>query len=238
MKMSVQWTPVPFRFVKPGEVFAVGLVFPLVCAVLVGARLYVRRFQKQPLGIDGWTAIISTVFLFGMGASLITGERLGIMGYPMPVPSGTMASEAYGLFNTAYITEAKIEFAFQFLQCFQFACVKSSVVFFFRRIFISHKGTAWDWASKVLLVIINLWSVSFLMALIFGCGKNVALHWAPLEVIGASGCDTSTPEKANLYSDPILDFLILILPLPSVCFRDRSTSMPEEFADKTPRYGI
>ncbi|KAI5863060.1 hypothetical protein GGS23DRAFT_596829 [Durotheca rogersii] len=214
--MATQWTPVPFRYVTPGEVFAAGLVFPLVCIALVSGRLYVRRHKKQQLGPDDWTAVFAVFFLIGTGASLMTGERLGVMGYPMPVPDGTEASEAYSLFNAAYITIAKIEFAFQFLQCFQFAFVKSSAVFFFRRVFIGHRGTVFDWSSAVLLVIINLWSISFLMALIFGCGKNVALHWGPLQQLEASGCDGITPEKANLISDPILDFFILVFPIPSI----------------------
>lgn len=214
--MATQWKPMPFSYVKPGEVFALGLVFPLVCIVLVSARLYVRRLQKQKLLADDWTAILAVILLAGMGACLITGEQLGIMGYPMPVPAGTQASDAYALFNQAYITEAKIEFAMQFLQCFQFALVKSSIVLFIRRVFVTHRGTIMDWASMILLVVINVWSVAFLMALIFGCGKNVALHWGPLEQLVASGCDGVTPEKANLISDPILDFLILVLPLPSV----------------------
>lgn len=214
--MATQWTPMPFRYVTPGEVFSVGLVFPLVCIVLATARLYVRWLQKQRLGLDDWMAALAVIFLIGTGACLMTGQQLGVMGYPMPVPAGTEASEAYTLFNQAYITLAKIQFAFQFLQCFQFAFVKSSAVFFFRRIFVSHRGTTMDWASTIMLVLINLWSVSFLIALIFGCGKNVAIHWGPLQQLEASGCDGITPEEANLISDPILDFFILVLPLPSV----------------------
>ncbi|AEO63292.1 uncharacterized protein THITE_17836, partial [Thermothielavioides terrestris NRRL 8126] len=138
------------------------------------------------------------------------------MGYPMPVPVGTDPTKAYGLFNEAYMTEAKLEFAFQFLQCFEFGLIKASIILFCRRIFVSRRGTLMDWCSAILLAIVVLWSVGFLFALIFGCGKNVALHWAPLQVLEESGCDGITPEKANLYSDPILDLLILVLPFPSV----------------------
>ena len=215
--MATQWEKLPFRFVSPGEVFSIGLVFPLVCMVLGGARLYVRRIQKLKLGPDDWLAILGIVMLTGMGACLMVGERLRVMGYPTPVPSGTAATEAYGLFNKAYETEAKIEFAFQFLQCFEFCFIKASIVFFIRRIFVAHSTTLMNWMSIGLISLIVLWSVSFLMALIFGCGKNVAIHWAPLEQLVESGCDGITPEKANLISDPILDLIILIFPIPSVC---------------------
>lgn len=215
--MATQWEKLPFAFVTPGEVFSIGLVFPLVCIVLGGARLHVRRLQQQTLGADDWLAILGIVMVTGMGTCLIVGERLRVMGYPTPVPSGTVATQAYGLFNKAYETEAKLEFAFQFLQCFEFCFIKASIVFFIRRVFVTHKRTFLDWASIGLICLIILWSVAFLMALIFGCGKNVAIHWAPLEELDESGCDGITPEKANLISDPILDFIILIFPLPSVC---------------------
>lgn len=99
---------------------------------------------------------------------------------------------------------------------FSYGCVKASIVFFCRRLFVAHKGSPFDWTSGVLLVIIALWSVGFLMAQIVGCGKEVELHWAPLEMVMASGCDVSTPEIAMVISDVILDVLILILPLPAV----------------------
>ncbi|TGO59603.1 hypothetical protein BOTNAR_0159g00020 [Botryotinia narcissicola] len=224
MAEPTQWLKLPFPFVTPGQVFSVGLVFPLVCITLGGARLYVRHVQKQKLGTDDWLALLSIIMVTGMGICFMVGERLGIMGYPMPVPSGTVATEAYGLFNKAYETEAKIEFAFQFLQCFAFCFIKTSIVFFVRRIFVTHTNSVMNWASIGLIGVIVLWSVSFLMALIFGCGKNVAIHWAPLEELVASGCDGITPEKANLISDPILDFLILLFPIPSIWSLKMSTS--------------
>lgn len=217
MAAPVQWEKLPFRFVTPGEVFSIGLVFPLVCIALGAARLHVRRLQKQKLGPDDWLSILGIITLIGLGVCLIVGERLGVMGYPTPYPSGANPLQAYELFNQAYETEAKIEFAFQFIQCFQICFIKASIVFFIRRIFVAHRGTFIDWASIGLISLIVLWSVGFLFALIFGCGKNVAIHWAPLADLAKSGCDGITPEKANLYSDPILDLIILIFPIPSVC---------------------
>jgi len=215
--MATKWKKFPFRFVTPGEVFAVGLVLPIVCIGLTGMRFHVRRIQKQKLGADDWLAVLGTVMITGMGAIFIVGERLGVMGYPMPLPSDTNPKEAYEIFNDAYIDEAKLEFAFQFIQCFEYGLIKASIVFFIRRIFVTHSGNFMNWASITLIVIIALWSFGFLMVLIWGCGKNTAIHWAPLEALVESGCDGMTPKKAHLISDPILDCLILLFPLPRVC---------------------
>ncbi|KAI0198297.1 hypothetical protein F4808DRAFT_263556 [Astrocystis sublimbata] len=214
---SVEWTKLPFQFVSPGDVLAAGIVLPIVCLGLAGLRFYVRAVQKAPFGVEDWCSALGAVFITGMGATFIVGERLGVMGYPTPVPSGTEASEAYGLFNDSYILVAKLQFAIQFLLTFAYVCVKSSIVLFCRRIFVGHRGSVFDWVSWIVLGIVILYSVGFLIGgQILGCGKDVAIHWAPLQVIGASGCDVSTPEVALVISDIILDIILLILPLPSI----------------------
>ncbi|KAK9771884.1 putative Integral membrane protein [Seiridium cardinale] len=208
---SIQWLQLPFALVTPGQVLAAGIVLPLVCIACVGLRFYVRRLQKTSPGVDDWLIAVGVVFIAGMGACLIIGERLGVAGYPTPVPDGTDASEASGLFLEAYI-----EFALQFIQVFAYGFVKAGVICFCRRIFVGHKNSAFDWASKVLIAMVVLWSVGFWMALVVGCGKSVELHWAPLQVLVEAGCDASTPEEAMVISDLILDLFILILPLPAI----------------------
>ncbi|KAI0006993.1 hypothetical protein F4779DRAFT_537908 [Xylariaceae sp. FL0662B] len=214
---SIQWLELPFALVTPAEVLSAGIVLPIVCIALVGLRFYVRRLvQKSTLELDDWLAAAGVLFIAGVGACLITGERLGVMGYPTPVPSGTDDTEAYGLFLDSYTQLAKIQFALQFLLPFAYGFVKCSVILFCRRIFVGHKGSVFDWASKTVVALVILWSVGFLFGLIFGCGKSVALHWAPLQLIEASGCDVSSPEEALAISDFILDVIIMILPLPTI----------------------
>ncbi|KAI1805808.1 hypothetical protein F4811DRAFT_551464 [Daldinia bambusicola] len=116
-----------------------------------------------------------------------------------------------------------IQFAFQFLMCFAYGFVKASIIFFCRRIFVGHKGSTFDWASKGCLFLVIFWSVGFLMGLTFGCGKEVELQWAPLQVLEEAGCDGVTPEEAMVISDFILDLLIIILPLPATWSLSMST---------------
>ncbi|KAI0174125.1 hypothetical protein BJ166DRAFT_605780 [Pestalotiopsis sp. NC0098] len=222
---SVNWVQLPFPLVTPGQVLAAGIVLPIVCTLCVILRFYIRRLQQAPIGVDDWLVAIGVIFITGMGACLITGERLRVFGYPTPVPAGTNVTEAYGLFLDAFILQAKIQFALQFLMSFAYGFVKTSVIFFCRRIFVSHthKGSPIDWTTKVMTFIAVSWSIGFLMALVFGCGKPVQLHWAPLQTIEESGCDVSTPEVAMVISDLILDLAILILPIPAIWRLSMST---------------
>ncbi|KAI1116642.1 hypothetical protein F5Y14DRAFT_448801 [Nemania sp. NC0429] len=214
---STQWVQLPFALVTPGDVLAAGITLPIICLAVVAARFYVRVMQKAAPGLDDWCILVGAFFIVSLGAAFITGERLGVMGYPTPIPVGTNATEAYGLFIDAYTTLAKLQFAIQFLMAFAYAFVKASIVLFCRRIFISHRGSAFDWASRIVIALIVLWSAGFLIGgLIFGCGKNVGLHWAPLQAIEVAGCDVVTPEIALVISDLILDLIIIVLPLPSI----------------------
>ncbi|KAI1130734.1 hypothetical protein F5Y10DRAFT_107378 [Nemania abortiva] len=214
---SIEWTKLPYAFITPGDVLAAGIVLPLVCLGLAALRFHIRLAQKAAVGAEDWCSALGSIFITGIGACFIVGERLGVMGYPTPVPSGTEASEAYGLFLNAYTLEAKLQFAIQFLLAFAYGFVKASIVLFCRRIFVAHKGSLFDWASRIVLGIVILWSTGFLIGgLIFGCGKSVQLHWAPLQVLVEADCDASTPEVALVISDLILDLIILILPLPSI----------------------
>ncbi|PHH90388.1 hypothetical protein CDD83_3838 [Cordyceps sp. RAO-2017] len=213
---SIQWAPLPFDFVSPAHILSAGVVLPVVCIALVLARFYVRRQRKLRLEIDDWLIALGVVMITGMGACLVAGERLGVMGYAMPVPEGTVATEAYGLFLRAFILQAKIQFALQFLLCLAYAFVKTSILFFSRRLFLGHRSTKFDFASWLLIGLSVAWSLAFLITLIFGCGRRVWLHWAPLQVAEQSGCNVHTPEEAMVISDLILDVMILALPLPVI----------------------
>lgn len=108
---STQWMVLPFQLASPGQILAAGIVLPIVCIALAFVRIRVRQLQKLSLGIDDWLICIGVLFITGMGSCFIIGERLGVMGYPTPVPVGTNASEAYGLFITAYVQFAKVRIA-------------------------------------------------------------------------------------------------------------------------------
>jgi hypothetical protein len=103
--------------------------------------------------------------------------------------------------------------------------IKLSVIFFCRRIFIVHEGSAVDWITKALILLNTAWTIAFTLVLVFGCREKVWLHWAPLQIgLIAEYCgDLRTPLLAAVISDFGLELMILILPLPSVSFRPLSS---------------
>lgn len=48
-------------FVSPGEVMAAGIVIPIVGAIVVGMRFWVRSSQKSTTGADDYTILLALV---------------------------------------------------------------------------------------------------------------------------------------------------------------------------------
>jgi hypothetical protein len=96
------------------------------------------------------------------------------------------------------------------VQDLSFGLVKLSVLFFYRRVFISSLFKA---INTALMVVVSIWSVGFFFAYMFRCGTNFWALWAPLKDL-LKYCYKSTPLfYAMCVSDVITDVLILSLPL-------------------------
>ena len=99
--------------------------------------------------------------------------------------------------------------------CYGF--VKISIVYFYRRIFVSHKRTAFDITTTVVNVVLFLWSVCFVLMVIFDCGSQVFANWGkPADQASYCSAICHTMEEGLAGSDLILDVVLLVLPIPSV----------------------
>ena len=109
---------------------------------------------------------------------------------------------------------------------FAYGFIKLSIVAFYRRILVIHRGFAVDLLTKATSVVIVLWTFTFIMLIAFACGKHFWANW------GATGdqliyCPVAfTSEYGLAISDLILDAFIFLMPLPFVSastIRARST---------------
>lgn len=99
---------------------------------------------------------------------------------------------------------------------------KLSILWFFRKIFVTHRRTVWDWITRVLTALVVAWTVAFFFVYAFECGNKPAAFWAPLaervkHCFPINGAIAQF-EKACGISDLVLDALCLSLPFPIVCF--------------------
>ena len=125
--------------------------------------------------------------------------------------------------NLAHLTfltgliAVQIAWEFQFIQVLALGFVKLSVLFFYRRIFsikVAHQP--FDIATRSMIWIIILWTISFFFASFFSCGTHLDANWTTVESF-IQYCVNLNFEIAFAVSDMICDLFILILPLPMVC---------------------
>ena len=95
--------------------------------------------------------------------------------------------------------------------------VKTSIVFFFRRLFVTHKNAAFDIITKATIIIILLWTLSFILVVIFDCGSHVAAHWGSPAVQYNCSNIGFTCQEGLAGSDLVLDMILLALPMQKVC---------------------
>ena len=100
--------------------------------------------------------------------------------------------------------------------------IKLSIAFFYRRLFVIARGTWFDWATKISITVVILWTISFFFGFMFSCGTHFSAAWGSLED-DAKYCGAALNlDNAFVVSDLITDIMILCLPLPVVCSHHRS----------------
>ena len=112
----------------------------------------------------------------------------------------------------------KIEYEFQLTQVLALGLVKLSVLYFYRRIFsVKAFYKPFDVAALLMTWTVILWTILFFFAFLFSCGTHIDANWTTLEN-SAQYCVIPNLIIALVSSDMICDFLILMLPLPMVCY--------------------
>lgn len=92
--------------------------------------------------------------------------------------------------------------------------VRLSALFFYRRVFVvTRRWDAFGIITTIWIIIVTLWIIGFLLLEIFQCGPNVSEGFSG----GASKvCLTVVYLEAFVISSFLLDFSVLVLPIPKV----------------------
>jgi hypothetical protein len=110
----------------------------------------------------------------------------------------------------------QIQFPFQIFMMLAYGCIKMSIVALYRRLFVVDTRSVFGIVTMATQVVLVLWSLTFILLIIFPCGSHIWANW------GSTGDQLAlcpvvfTSEYGLTGSDLILDVYIFILPLPSV----------------------
>ncbi|KAF7945535.1 hypothetical protein EAE96_010302 [Botrytis aclada] len=102
------------------------IALPIVATTAVVLRIFARRMQKQPLLMDDYTIIVALLIALGICANGIYAASINIFGEPFV----ELTKERYEL-------HGKVLYADVLLCHLAYGVIKSSVVLFYKRIFIS-----------------------------------------------------------------------------------------------------
>ena len=94
--------------------------------------------------------------------------------------------------------------------------IKLSVIFFYRRIFIVDNGEYFEWITRVVIFVLLLWTTSFTIAFVFGCGVDFSANWGSMKDQFTYCKAILGLDNAFIVSGSITDLIILGLPLPVV----------------------
>ncbi|KAF2819252.1 hypothetical protein CC86DRAFT_460678 [Ophiobolus disseminans] len=209
----------PFPYASTADCYAIGIALPAVAIVIAGLRLYTRRIiQRAQLGLDDWLTVGGLVAVIAMGICFVYGAATGAMGKPTPPPPSDLTEEA----ALSYI-DPGYELLEKIFMMLAYGCIKMSIVAFYRRLFVVNKKSVFAIVITVTQVVLVLWTLAFILLIIFPCGNHIWANW------GSSGDQLAlcpvvfTSEYGLTGSDLILDLYIFILPLPSVWKLQMST---------------
>ncbi len=97
-----------------------------------------------------------------------------------------------------------------------FGFLKLSIAFFYRRLFVTARNTWFDWATKLAIAIVVLWTVSFFFGFVFSCGTHISASWGSVKDQEVYCGAAINLDNALVVSDLLTDVMILVLPLPVV----------------------
>ena len=96
-----------------------------------------------------------------------------------------------------------------------YGCIKLSVLFFYRRLFVNGTSRTFDYITKVAIGVIAAWTLAFFFSQLFRCGPHLGKNWGPL-IYYQSCLDGFKYDNGLFISDLITDILVICLPIPIV----------------------
>lgn len=200
-----------------GDVQVSGIAFIVVATILVLLRSLSNLVRKFPWGWSDVFAIFSWLVIVGMGAVFTWSAEQGGLGWPTPTNEKALTATHITDYQKLILQS---EYVFCILMVVALGTTKLSVLFFFRRIFLAHKHTFWDYLTQGLIVVVGVWTVAFMLAFALECGGYAAAFWQPL-AIRVKHClpingGIAQFEKACGITDLVLDVCCVALPFPIV----------------------
>lgn len=173
---------------------------------LTGLRFWTRlSYSKSPLGLDDFFIVVGVMVVTAITSMQWYNTWLGT--------SGDAISSAEA--EQQALISLRVDYATIAVEKIAFGAIKLSFLFFYRRIFGMVPGfRVWN---NALMVIVVLWSLSFLLADVFICGSDFALNFSLDADRQQAQCgDRGGSLLAFAVTSVATDIAVIVLPLPYI----------------------
>ena len=205
--------PVANIHIGPAWLWTAATIFPVVCILIVGARLATRRAQRANFGPDDWCAVPALVIVLGMAATILVGVGTQSLGYATPKVGATSQLAASSRQQT--ITR-KAFFILTLISTPALALIKLSCVLFYKRVFSKGSGRVVNAALHALTALIVVWGCGFFFGWLFGCGTHFDYYWTSQENQLKCPADLAKINLSLAISNFLIDCIIIVFPIPLI----------------------
>ncbi|XDG01833.1 hypothetical protein ABKA04_001448 [Annulohypoxylon sp. FPYF3050] len=210
-------------YMRPEQMVAAAVALSIVDVIAVAFRFWARKMQKLPPKADDWLMIPATLMTVGIAIAEVYGVSKRGLGYRIVVPAGYSGDKS-DLITPQLMLKSQVEWAYLLMLPIAVACMKSSFLFFYMRVFTIHKRSVINKFFVGFNIFIALWCIAFFFATLFECDHNFWRIWNSEAEFQARCSYTINLVFTLCITDFITDLLIIIIPIPLVCRLSLSTS--------------
>lgn len=127
-------------------------------------------------------------------------------------PSITILSKSLHLFNTS----DQIDFANTLAMIAAYGFIKLSILYYYRRLFVTRKNSIVDIVTKISIGTVIAWALVFFFRFVFYCGTHFAANWYGIYNSEAYCPTGDASNEALIISEMIANIFVICLPLPIV----------------------
>ncbi|KAI1399893.1 plasma membrane protein Pth11-like protein [Hypoxylon fuscum] len=198
---------------RPGHFVATCIVLAVLDILAVGLRFWTRYHEKQPRKMDDWLILPAVVLSVGGSIVLVYAVSQEALAYPTKFPEGFSGNPLLLETNQLNLL-SQVEFAYKVIATLILGCTKASFLFFCLRIFSVNKKSKTILCGAIALV--ATWAIGFFFAMLFQCRVSFwALTGTVFDILEQC-VNTSALALSYVYIDFLLDFGIIILPIPFI----------------------
>ncbi|PQE30284.1 plasma membrane Pth11 protein [Rutstroemia sp. NJR-2017a WRK4] len=186
MASNSDGTAIFVPYARAPQVLAAAIVLPILSIGAVALRFYVRISRRN--GIWSRQLVYPSCF---------------VQEVLLELPHETIVAE-------------KVEYTIALQLILAYSCIKTSIVFFYRRIFIVDRRGWFNVITWVYLGLNFAWTIAFFFLFLFLCGTHFRAAWGSrFDLI--TYCTNSLQKEEGLYiSEYLMNILLLIMPIPAL----------------------